>query len=76
MDFNSLLELIVGPLGAVVVLCIGVFYLYRENKRLRTELDEERDERLKELKEGEMMARAYLRLRSDKDLEHLNDNDG
>lgn len=76
MDFNSLLELIVGPLGAVVVLCIGVFYLYRENKRLRTELDEERDERLKELKEGEMMARAYLRLRTDKDLEHLNDNDG
>lgn len=69
MDFNALLELIVGPLGAVVVLCIGVFYLYRENKRLRTELDEERDERLKELKEGEMMSRAYLRLRTEKDLD-------
>lgn len=73
MDFNSLLELIVGPLGAVVVLCITVFYLARENKRLRSELDEERDERLKELKEGEMMARAYLRLRTEKDLGHDND---
>lgn len=72
MDFNALLELIIGPLGAVVVLCIVVFILFRENKRLRTELDEERDERLKELKEGEMMSRAYLRLRTEKDLDHFN----
>ena len=68
MDFQQLLQLIIGPLGAVVALCIACFYLYRENKKLRAELDQERDERLKELKEGEMMARAYLRLRTDQDL--------
>lgn len=63
MDFNTIVELILGPFGAAVVLVIGNVVLYRELKVCRAELDEQKAARLADLKESEKLATAYLMIR-------------
>lgn len=70
MSFDSLLQQILGPYGVLVVLCIIVVILYREwratraeNDTLRAAIDTLQEERLKDAKSAEMLAKAYLSLR-------------
>lgn len=63
MDLTTLSGLIVGPYGALIVMAVTVYVLYRENKALRAALDEAQAERLKDAKSAEMIAKAYLALR-------------
>jgi hypothetical protein len=60
---SSLLELVLGPLGALVVCAAVAVQLWRENRSLRKDLDAEKDERLKDAKDSQKLAEAYLKLR-------------
>jgi hypothetical protein len=60
---SSLLELVLGPLGALVVCATVAVQLWRENRSLRRDLDAEKDERLKDAKDSQKLAEAYLKLR-------------
>ena len=63
MTPDAILPYVVGPYGVLVVLCVIVFVLYRENKSLRTMVDQLQEERIKDAKSAEMLAKAYLSLR-------------
>jgi ABC-type nickel/cobalt efflux system permease component RcnA len=63
LDVTSLLELVLGEEGALVVLSVAVFVLWRKLAAKEKELDEEKDERLKDARDSQKLAEAYLKLR-------------
>ena len=63
MSADVILDLILGSGGALVVLAVAVFALYRDNRALRVALDAEKAERLKDAKDSAAVASAYLKLR-------------
>ena len=63
MDPSSLLNLILGNGGVLVLLIVLNVVQYRQNVALKTEKDECDEARLRDLKEGEMLAKAYLSIR-------------
>lgn len=68
IDLGQLLDRIVGPYGAVVVMAIVCYVLFKDRQTLKAEnkechslIDEMRDEMLADAKEGEKLAQAMLR---------------
>lgn len=63
MNSSDLLGLILGNGGVLVLLVIIAVYLGRENKTLKEQNTAMHDARLKDAKDAEMLALAYLELR-------------
>lgn len=63
MSPADLLTLFLGQGGALVGASVVCVVLYRENKAYRARNEELQDARLKDAKDAEMLARAYLQLR-------------
>lgn len=80
MDFTYLLELALGPLGALII-CLAVAFGFSQGRirrgkdyddkvaecaALREALDGERAERLKDAKDTAMLARALVKIEESK----------
>ena len=63
MTPDVILDLILGSGGALVVLAVANVVQYRDNRALRTALDGEKAERLRDAQDGAALASAYLKLR-------------
>lgn len=63
MSATELLNMVLGPAGALVIAYLWLTALKRERDELRKALDTERQERLKDAKDTEMLARALLKAR-------------
>lgn len=67
MDLGDALPLLIGPYALLVGALITVWVLWRKVNQLYAVLDAERTERLKDAKDSQVLAEAYLKLRREDD---------